>query len=86
MHVAHVAQLLMGLCLQELDEAARRRMPRQLYVALPDDTTRKEMFQRKLGKHGHLHPTYLAAIYDHAARLRNSKTASSVFASSGSTE
>ena len=38
------------LMTQDLDEAARRRMPKQLYVPLPDAATRQKMFARKLGK------------------------------------
>jgi fidgetin-like protein 1 len=34
---------------QELDEAARRRLPKQLYVPLPCDAARRHMILRQLG-------------------------------------
>lgn len=34
---------------QELDEAARRRMPKQLYIPLPDAEARRGMVLRQLG-------------------------------------
>ncbi|CAD7694730.1 unnamed protein product [Ostreobium quekettii] len=34
---------------EELDEAARRRMPKQLYIPLPCEPARKEMILRQLG-------------------------------------
>lgn len=35
--------------LQELDEAARRRMPKQLYIPLPCAEARQSMVERQLG-------------------------------------
>ena len=35
--------------MQELDEAARRRMPKQLYIPLPCDEARGSMLRRQLG-------------------------------------
>ena len=37
---------------EELDEAARRRMPKQLYIPLPCGVARKQMVQRQLGPGG----------------------------------
>ena len=37
---------------EELDEAARRRMPKQLYIPLPCGLARKQMVQRQLGPDG----------------------------------
>lgn len=37
---------------EELDEAARRRMPKQLYIPLPCDEARREMVMRQLGPQG----------------------------------
>ena len=37
---------------EELDEAARRRMPKQLYIPLPDADARREMVLRQLGPQG----------------------------------
>lgn len=37
------------MLLQELDEAARRRMPKQLYIPLPCAAARKSMIERQLG-------------------------------------
>ena len=37
------------LRVQELDEAARRRMPKQLYIPLPCEAARQQMVQRALG-------------------------------------
>lgn len=37
---------------EELDEAARRRMPKQLYIPLPDSDARREMVLRQLGPEG----------------------------------
>ena len=34
---------------QELDEAARRRMPKQLYIPLPCAEARRAMIERQLG-------------------------------------
>lgn len=34
---------------QELDEAARRRMPKQLYIPLPCEAARESMLRRQLG-------------------------------------
>lgn len=41
-HETHVA-------MQELDEAARRRMPKQLYIPLPCAAARRQMVDRQLG-------------------------------------
>ncbi len=35
---------------QELDEAARRRMPKQLYIPLPCAAARRQMIERQLGE------------------------------------
>lgn len=35
--------------MQELDEAARRRMPKQLYIPLPCAAARAAMIERQLG-------------------------------------
>ncbi len=35
--------------MQELDEAARRRMPKQLYIPLPCAAARRQMVDRQLG-------------------------------------
>ena len=35
---------------QELDEAARRRMPKQLYIPLPCAAARRQMIERQLGQ------------------------------------
>ena len=35
--------------MQELDEAARRRMPKQLYISLPCAEARESMLRRQLG-------------------------------------
>lgn len=42
------------LCMpaQELDEAARRRMPKQLYIPLPCEEAREQMILRQLGPAG----------------------------------
>jgi len=37
---------------QELDEAARRRMPKQLYIPLPCEEARRNMLLRQLGPGG----------------------------------
>ena len=37
---------------QELDEAARRRMPKQLYIPLPCAEARRKMVMRQLGPGG----------------------------------
>ncbi|KAI3438833.1 hypothetical protein D9Q98_001250 [Chlorella vulgaris] len=37
---------------EELDEAARRRMPKQLYIPLPDGDARKDLILRQLGPGG----------------------------------
>lgn len=37
---------------EELDEAARRRMPKQMYIPLPCDKARREMINRILGPSG----------------------------------
>ena len=37
------------VALQELDEAARRRMPKQLYIPLPNAEARQSMIERQLG-------------------------------------
>ena len=36
--------------MQELDEAARRRLPKQVYVALPDAAARRSMLVKQLGE------------------------------------
>ena len=36
--------------MQELDEAARRRMPKQLYIPLPCAAARRQMVDRLLGE------------------------------------
>ena len=38
-----------GVVMQELDEAARRRMPKQLYIPLPCNEARESMLRRQLG-------------------------------------
>ena len=49
---------------QELDEAARRRMPKQLYIPLPCAAARRQMIDRQLGKHClHRHPLFF--YYQH---------------------
>ena len=52
--------------LQELDEAARRRLPKQLYIPLPCSAARAAMVQRALGPTSsvaaHLPPDHLARI------------------------
>ena len=40
---------LLLLLLQELDEAARRRMPKQLYIPLPCGEARRQLILRQLG-------------------------------------
>ena len=35
--------------MKELDEAARRRMPKQLYIPLPCEAARESMLRRQLG-------------------------------------
>ena len=42
--------------LQELDEAARRRMPKQLYIPLPCEAARAQMLERNLGAAPAHHP------------------------------
>lgn len=37
--------------MQELDEAARRRMPKQLYIPLPCADARRALLARHLGPH-----------------------------------
>lgn len=37
------------MAVQELDEAARRRLPKQLYIPLPCDEARESMLRRQLG-------------------------------------
>ena len=37
--------------MQELDEAARRRMPKQLYIPLPCSDARRALLARHLGSH-----------------------------------
>lgn len=53
--------------LQELDEAARRRMPKQLYIPLPCEAARGQMLDRGLGaiaepKHIPLYPKALKKL------------------------
>lgn len=38
------------MLMQELDEAARRRLPKQLYIPLPCPAARKAMLERELGE------------------------------------
>ena len=39
------------MVVQDLDEAARRRLTKQVYVPLPNAAARLQMFTRQLGKH-----------------------------------
>ena len=41
--------LITSTCVQELDEAARRRLPKQLYIPLPCAHARRSMIERQLG-------------------------------------
>lgn len=38
---------------QDLDEAARRRLPKRVYIPLPDQRARVALLQKLLGKHKH---------------------------------
>ena len=57
--------------MQELDEAARRRMPKQLYIPLPCADARESMLRRQLGPscgiQAHLPDTAIAKIVHRTA-------------------
>eukprot|EP00873_Tetraselmis_striata_P019421 jgi/Tetstr1/439685/TSEL_028104.t1 len=56
---------------EELDEAARRRMPKQLYIPLPCEEARQQMLMRVLGEAG----TVRAALSEEDMRKVVAKTA-----------
>jgi hypothetical protein len=47
---------------QELDEAARRRMPKQLYIPLPCEEARRNMLLRQLGPGGKARGSTASAV------------------------
>ena len=52
--------------MQELDEAARRRLPKQVYVALPDAAARRSMLMKQLGEAMHVfHSCAHAHVFTH---------------------
>jgi SpoVK/Ycf46/Vps4 family AAA+-type ATPase len=53
-----------SLPIQELDEAARRRMPKQLFIPLPCAMARRKMVEKVFGEKGEVHSMLGTTLLD----------------------